>query len=500
MNNFEQFEFDEEFEQKLLAFLVRDIAFFRKNSHVMKASYFVNKMREDIYDKASQYVEKYNEPIPQEALRQEIQDMFVAQKKKDVPIDMYFELMVDLYSRDLTGGGYAEDKVLGFAQSQEMANVLNDGANRIMRNKDLRPILTGVTKALAVGSETKDEEGESMVELIGSKIDEPEYIVRPFIKPGEKGYLVAGYKVGKTFLELQLILSLAQGVPFLDFDVPKPRKVLYIRFELSRYEVQRRLRQMLRKLHKEMSQDPMLFLKKGFDLTNPDEKDLNWLFGQIDLCEPDFLIFDPLFKLTSLNLAEPKSATPLLRAYEKILVRYPQLSIQTAHHMVKMSKDKDSDSWDSSYGPVQFFADMDYEMRLRKIRDEEPKRFKLDFLTNSELVDKMELERDPDTLLYHVIKESPVQKKAHEDQAKLEAMSKILKRECENKPFINKSTFAGLCDKELHIGETAFERLADEGKSGYSELSAWSGYSGLKYWSMEKLKTQGQPVVFKPIF
>lgn len=74
----DQFPFDDEFEQKLLAFLVRDIAFFRKNSHVMKASYFVSKIREDLYDKAFQYSRKYKKPIPQEALRQEIDMMYRA--------------------------------------------------------------------------------------------------------------------------------------------------------------------------------------------------------------------------------------------------------------------------------------------------------------------------------------------------------------------------------------------------------------------------------------
>jgi hypothetical protein len=153
-------------------------------------------------------------------------------------------------------------------------------------------------------------------------------------------------------------------------------------------------------------------------------------------------------------------ATPLsstgLNFYEKIQKRYPMLAIQFAHHMVKLSADRRGDSWDSSYGPMQFFADMDYEMRLRRIAgDGKPQRFKLDFLTNATPVDNMELERDEATLIYNVVTESKYQKKVNKDQAYLEGMDKILKREGK----INQTTFRKFCKEELDIHKDLFERL-----------------------------------------
>jgi hypothetical protein len=207
----------------------------------------------------------------------------------------------------------------------------------------------------------------------------------------------------------------------------------------------------------------------------------------IDKYTPEVLVFDPLYKLSALNLADPKSAPPLLGAYAEIQKRYPQLHVITAHHMVKTgSKDKDPDSWDSTYGPMQFFADMDYEMRLRRIVDKKDERFKLDFLTNATPIDKMELVRD-DHLLYQVVEESKLQKKERKDSEDSAAMQQLLKAECKKSAgsYLQKMIFRKLCREKLDIGEDLFDRLIRAGNG--------------EYWTMNKLKGQGNPIVFTPI-
>jgi hypothetical protein len=194
-----QFKFDDEFEQKILTFLVRDFERFRKYSHLLKASYFVSKIREDIYTKASQYAKEYKASIPQEDLRQEITLMFKAQKKKDVTIDLYFDLIKDLYTRDLTGGDYVEDQVRAFAQSQEMATVLTDGANRVMGGKDLKPILEGVTKALAIGKRNpKIRTCNDVDETLSTEVED--WVVRGLIAKNDINLWYAPPGIGKSHL------------------------------------------------------------------------------------------------------------------------------------------------------------------------------------------------------------------------------------------------------------------------------------------------------------
>lgn len=226
---FEQFEFDDEFEQKLLAFLVRDIEFFRRTYHLLKPTYFVNKIREDIYTKASQYASKYKEPIPPEDLRQEIDRMYRATKKKDVTIDMYFDLMKDMYGRDLTGGGYAEDNVLAYVQNQEMANVLKDGAQRIMKGKDLRPILEGVTKTLAIGKRTpKIRTCNDVDETAGGEAED--WIVRGLIAKNDINLWYAPPGCGKSHLIWFIGNATNDGKQCLDIEIHQT-PVTYIDLE-----------------------------------------------------------------------------------------------------------------------------------------------------------------------------------------------------------------------------------------------------------------------------
>ena len=148
----ETYPFDDEFEKVLLAFLVMDKEFYLKARPFVKRDYFESQLRRDIYQRASAYVEKYGEAPSQEALRNEITAMFHEQKKKDINIDDYWELIDDLFKRDLTGGPYALEQVTAFARSREMKIALKDGGDRVIGNKDLNPILDNVTKALAIGN------------------------------------------------------------------------------------------------------------------------------------------------------------------------------------------------------------------------------------------------------------------------------------------------------------------------------------------------------------
>lgn len=224
-----QYPFDEEFEQKLLAHLIRDKGFFDRNSSLVREDYFENKLHRDIYRLSSKYVKEYSETIPLEEAKNEIRKMFVSQKKKDIDIDVYFDLLNDLFARDLSGEKYTEDQVIAFARNQEMTVALKDGAKRVLGGKDLKPILANVTKVLEIGW------NKNIWETLPTANDIDEDVVDDWLVektiPHRSVIVFHGTGgLGKSHLMFHLGNCVAEGKPFFGSTV-KQCPVYYVDFE-----------------------------------------------------------------------------------------------------------------------------------------------------------------------------------------------------------------------------------------------------------------------------
>jgi len=224
---------------------------------------------------------------------------------------------------------------------------------------------------------------------------------------------------------------------------------------------------------------------RNFNLLN--EKDQKWLFRQIDKYEAEILILDPLYKLTNLNLAKPEAADPFIRATDGIREQFPNLTTILPHHQVKGTKDKES--WDSTYGPMQLFAHMDFEWKLTTI--ERNVKFQLSFLSNAEPAGDLILERDPDHLIYKVTEKGTALKKSDSDQTKLQAMDKILRTQGK----MNKSTFMKSCKVELSVGKDLFNRLS---KLGEDTLGWRVSKDGIEVIYEIDVLSGGQPDIIEP--
>ena len=481
MSNEHHDHFDVEFERKLLAFLVRNFDFYNRVSSALRFDHFKNQFCRDICEQAQKYVEKYKEAIPKDILRKEIEDMFYDRKRKDVTLEELFKFIDDLFSLELTGEQYTEDEVFKFAQRQQMKKALGDAIDRLTNRQDLNPILTDVTKALSIGEKVSRKPCVTLSEIFEKKVDEPEYIIRtdagmPILEPGTLGYLVASYKVGKTLLAQQLTLCLAKAADFLGFTVKKPCRVLYIRFELSEYHFRKRFLKMNSGISGiGIAIQPIIYPDplRNFNLLNPTDK--SWLFRQVDKYEAAVLILDPLYKLTNLNLAKPESADPFIKATDEFRERFPNTITLLPHHQVKGTKDRES--WDSTYGPMQLFAHMDFEWKLTT--EERNVRFKLSFLSNSDPVGDLILERDPDHLIYKVVEKGKALKKSGDDQAKMEEMNKILKSQGK----MNKTTFRTSCK----MGEDLFNRLSEVAEKAFGWKVSKAGHNQTIYESVSGL-------------
>lgn len=212
------FQFDDSFEERLLAFLVRDYAFFQRNN-LVKEIYFQNQIRRDIYRLARNYSEKYSQPPTIDVLKNEIQRFFYEKKKKDTDIE-YFEVAGDLYKVDLTTAEkYTEDITLSFAQNREMKKVILESAKLVGSKKDLSPILEKVTKVLEMKKKVTPEirTCDDVDETQGS--EEEDWVARGLIAKNDINIWYAPPGIGKSHLQWVVGNAINDGKECLGIDI-----------------------------------------------------------------------------------------------------------------------------------------------------------------------------------------------------------------------------------------------------------------------------------------
>lgn len=114
----------------------------------------------------------------------------------------------------------------------------------------------------------------SFDELIESDHQEPQYAVEDLLIEGHNGILAGPYAIGKTYLGLQLSVSLATGKDFMGRKVRRPYRVAFIDLENGAAEVKSRSTRLLERL-----------------ALPPNERDLlnkNWHYN--DATEPEDLL------------------------------------------------------------------------------------------------------------------------------------------------------------------------------------------------------------------
>lgn len=398
--------FNLEFEEQLLSRLIRDKKFFFTYQSVLSENHFDSQIYRDLYEVACEYHPKYNSDLlTREILKNEINKKLELSRRKDGEevfkerLELYFDTIDRIYTADLSSGEqYTADAVVKFAKRQAQKKLLLDGADELERGGSLEGLgdkFKEIEKRGVEPEASKWGTGKTLIEILDAPIIPSNYLVEPILSAGDKGFLVAQYKKGKTLLMMDLTLSLAMGRDWLGFKVPKPRKVLYVRFELKDSRFNERLRLMVGGMgnREKIQSIPIFEYPRGFEITN--QADFDWLKMMIDTNEPEALLLDPFYKLTSkLDIKDPKNAMPLLRKFEELRGAYQELLMLLSHHDKKLSG-TESD-WDSTYGPMFFFADMDFEMKLNGGNG----KFTLSFLSNDVPVENIKIERDPETLVH----------------------------------------------------------------------------------------------------
>lgn len=165
-----------------------------------------------------------------------------------------------------------------------------------------------------------------------------EEVIAPFLSKASLNMIYGPRGIGKSFLTLEMALCIASGSPLLQFQVPKPRTVLYVDGEMPVAMQKERLRQMARgrngrrlifysmeQLHSQTTQSMVLNAAEG-------QNQLELLLAQMDPA-PEVLILDNLSSLCrgdeNDNGAQDRFLHWLIR------LRHKGLTVLLVHHAGK---------------------------------------------------------------------------------------------------------------------------------------------------------------------
>lgn len=179
-------------------------------------------------------------------------------------------------------------------------------------------------------------------EWLEEEPEAPDQILEGIIDVKDKLAIIGPPKMRKTFFFLQLLISLAAGRPFLNWRIPKPRRLVHIQYEIQPSHYHRRFRRVCRALGVTSAD-----LSDRFHIINARGLSLSGIEGieKISLIvkpyNPEIISFDPLYKVAvgAENAAE--DAKIILNAFDG-LIEQTGSAVAYVHHDSKgFSGDRD---------------------------------------------------------------------------------------------------------------------------------------------------------------
>lgn len=168
-----------------------------------------------------------------------------------------------------------------------------------------------------------------------SEPPEPDQILRDTFDVGDKVAIIGSSKMKKTFFLLQLLLCMAAGRSFLDWHIPKARRVLHIQFEIQDHHYHRRVKRMAKAMgitSVDLGDRFHILNARGLGISGPEGIEKIGLIAES--VKPDIISFDPLYKIATgaENVAEDLKGT--LNGFDE-LAKITGAAILYVHHDAK---------------------------------------------------------------------------------------------------------------------------------------------------------------------
>ncbi len=223
--------------------------------------------------------------------------------------------------------------------------------------------------------------------LLDSEPPAPDQILEDTIDAGDKLAIISSSKLYKSMLSLQMALSLTAGRNFLTWRVTRPRKVLYIQFEIKDDHFHRRIKRMARAMGitaEDLGDRLQIINARGMGISGP--AGIERILKVAMDFHPEVIFFDPLYKLATGVENAAEDAKIILNAFD-VLAEKTGAAIVYIHHDAKGSpgdrdiRDRGAGSnvlardYDACFTMTSHASDPDaivIEVLLRNYRPQEP--------------------------------------------------------------------------------------------------------------------------------
>lgn len=175
--------------------------------------------------------------------------------------------------------------------------------------------------------------------LADESILAPAEVVVGFLHRGSKALVAAPSKAGKTWLLIDLAISVAQGIPWLDFTTVQG-KVLLVNFEIQEFQIRERIRSVADAKMAAMNDSRMHNLN-NLDVwtlrghARPFTDLLPVISSQISNSNYSLIIIDPIYKgMAGMNESDAGDISMLVNEFERLAVE-SGASVVYVHHYAK---------------------------------------------------------------------------------------------------------------------------------------------------------------------
>ncbi len=396
--------FSPEIQLKIVAMLLLEQDLFIRNVEVVLPDYFENPILGDFVRIIFAFYQEYHRiPTPDEFIEEV--DVFTASDRR-LPREEYFRVLEEVFEAGDDGYfDYVKDKTTAFAKYHRMRIAISQSVDLLLKKQDYSGISSTIQDAVKVG-EKSEHHPEDIIEFLGREKVRREIFVRNWAERNSLTILAGGPKTGKSVLVTNLMLKLALGKSFLDFEAEQPKKTLYIQQEIPEWALEERLIKMIpEEEERQLLKDKIiLHSTTGTPFKISDPKDAAKISEQIDKHKPDLVIFDPLGTFHTKSENDAKEMSTVLEYFLKLIGQF-NIGVIVVHHHGKPS-DRPRSGGHMPRGSSVLGDRADIIINVRQPRHHDA-RFHSHYANYAELefvlrsgvpIDNIVTERDPNTL------------------------------------------------------------------------------------------------------